>query len=190
MVRYAVLALLALVPLMGAECGGGLPDPEGGAAGQNQAGGGGQNQGGGAGGGQNAGDQNGDDAAATLEQQLGGRVLTEIRNSSNIDPLGGPAFIQFFRADLELCSNRRFDYFEVDETTISFVVERDEFAGQGEWSVRIDAATQAPLLVLDFQQVSEGEPFQAELTIDLNLGGESFLNGTRMFVTDGDDVCE
>jgi hypothetical protein len=181
-----------LVCALGADCTGGVvPDPT------DQAGNGqpsGDN-------GSDAGDDAGDDAggndvdqtdsqAAAIEAQLNGKVLTEIRSSNNIDPLGGPAFLQFFRSDLELCSNGRFEYFEVDETTISFVVERNEFSGAGEWSVRVDQSTGETFLKLNFLEVSEGELFEGEALLELNLGGESFLGGTRVFVTDGDDVCE
>ncbi len=186
MFRTILVPTMLLFPLMGAECSGtALPDVVDPGDGIQQPAGDAGNTGE-----SETGGDSGGDAASELEALLGGKVLTEIRSSNNIDPLGGPAFLQFFRSDLELCTNGRFEYFEVDETTISFVLERNEFSGSGEWSVRIDEATGEALLKLNFLKVSEGEPFEGEAPIELNIGGESFFNGVRMFVTEGDDVCE
>lgn len=130
-----------------------------------------------------------DDVSAVRQvvEFLNSKVLTEISTSSNI---GDISFIEHFRGDLELCSNKSFTYFEFKETTIGSVFSRKEFSATGTWDVRIDSQSNGAILILNFQTVSEGEPFTSEPTIDQNAAGETFLGGTRVFVTDGDDLCE
>ncbi|MBK8270468.1 MAG: hypothetical protein IPK83_20105 [Planctomycetes bacterium] len=129
----------------------------------------------------------GDSAVRQAVEFLNSKVLTEISTSSNI---GDISFIEHFRGDLELCSNKSFTYFEFKETTIGSVFSRKEFSATGTWDVRIDSQSNGAILILNFQAVSEGEPFTSEPTIDQNAAGETFLGETRVFVTDGDDLCE
>ncbi|MBX3395157.1 MAG: hypothetical protein KF841_07290 [Phycisphaerae bacterium] len=140
------------------------------------------------------GDEEKPETVDPLESQtrefLNAKVLTEISTSSNFDPVSGIAFIDHFRSDLKLCSNGRFSYLEVKETTIGSNFSRNEFAALGKWSVRVEANPSQVLLVLNAEQVSEGELFASELRIEQNANGETFLNNTRTFVTDGDDNCE
>lgn len=139
----------------------------------------------------NGGDQSepNDPLESQNREFLNAKVLTEISTSSNFDPVSGIAFIDHFRSDLKLCSNGRFSYLEVKETTIGSVFSRNEFTASGRWSVRVEASARQVLLVLVAEQVSEGEPFTSELPIEQNASGETFVNNIRTFVTEGDDLC-
>lgn len=201
MVRHGVvaglLALAALFPMMGAECAGTGPALDPGSTNSNVSQTGDEDSPPGDNGNTNAGDDpvptpdDGGDSAqeaelAQVEEFLKAKVLTEISTSSNI---GDISFIEHFRGDTKLCSNKTFSYFEFKETTIGGVFSRREFSAQGHWSVKLDAANNQVLLVLEFDRVSEGNPFTSELPIVRNEAGETFLGGTRVFVTEGDDVC-
>lgn len=120
---------------------------------------------------------------------LNGHTLTEIRSSSNFDPLSGIALLQSFRGDLKLCSTGRFAYEELEEITVGPNVTRNEFSATGTWVIRVDIASNQAFLDLNFEAVSKGDPFKSSGGLSIDANGAVFLGDTRMFRTDNDDLC-